>query len=273
VQSHSKLSRRDAMRLGAGTLLALGLWPGVLRAADVATEDFTFIEVNDVHSTDDKDGPWLEGLIRQMKATPDPKPQLCLVAGDLAENGTTEQIARMRDIFNTLGLPYYVVPGNHDHIAPNDRKPYTDLFPDRLNYRFDAGGWQFIALDSTQGQDYQDTHVHPDTLRFIDETVPKLDRSRPTVVFTHFPLGPDVKYRPVNADDVLARFKDLNLRAVFCGHYHALTERARGEVMITTDRCCSLHRANHDGSIEKGYFLCRTKDGKIERSFVEYKPA
>lgn len=268
-----KFSRRHALRLGAGALLARGLWPGVLRAADVAAEDFTFIQINDLHSTDEKDGPWLEGLVRQMKATAEQKPQLCLVAGDLADGGTTEQLARVRDIFKTLDIPYYVVPGNHDHLSHDDRKPYDSVFPDRLNYRFDAGGWQFVALDSTEGQNYQQTHIKPATLQFLDDTIPKLDRSRPTVIFTHFPLGPDVKYRPVDADDVLARFKDHNLRAVFCGHFHSLTERTRGQTVITTDRCCALHKSNHDGSIEKGYFLCRTRGGTLQRTFVEYKSA
>src|SRR4051812_37928400 len=166
----SRLSRREAIRLGAGSLLALGLWPGVLRAADVAGESFSFIEVNDLHSTDEKDGPWLEGLVRQMKATAaEPTPRFCLIAGDLAENGTTEQTARVRDIFNTLGVPYYVVPGNHDYLKPDDRKPYDELFPKQLNYSFNIGGWQFVALDTTEGQKSQQTHVQPATLQFASE--------------------------------------------------------------------------------------------------------
>ena len=40
---------------------------------------------------------------------------------------------------------------------------------------------------------------------------------------------------------------------------------------LTTDKCCSFHHANHDGTKEKGYFVCTAKDGKIGRSFVEVK--
>jgi len=34
-----------------------------------------------------------------------------------------------------------------------------------------------------------------------------------------------------------------------------------------------LHRQNHDGSKEKGYFLCHARDGKIERKFVQLNPS
>jgi hypothetical protein len=52
-----------------------------------------------------------------------------------------------------------------------------------------------------------------------------------------------------------------------------LTQRTFGKTTLTTNRCCSFRRANHDGTKEKGFFLCRAKDGKIERKFVEVKVA
>jgi hypothetical protein len=79
--------------------------------------------------------------------------------------------------------------------------------------------------------------------------------------------------RPTNADEVLDRFKEYNLRAVFGGHFHALTERQAGDVLLTTNRCCALRKGNHDSSPEKGYFLCHAKDGKVTYTFVEVKPA
>ena len=65
--------------------------------------------------------------------------------------------------------------------------------------------------------------------------------------------------------------KPFNLAAAFNGHYHAFTEKKIGESIVTTNRCCSFQRANHDNTKEKGYFLCTAKDGKITRTFVEFK--
>jgi 3',5'-cyclic AMP phosphodiesterase CpdA len=261
--------------MGAGGLLAAGLWPGALRAADAKADDFHFIVVNDTHFIGKRgekdDVPWLEKVVKQMKAHKE-KPVLCLHLGDLSDHGKPAEMDSLRDAFKALGLPVYYVPGNHDYLDPDGRKAYDERFPKSLNYTVDHGGWQFIGLDSTEGSKSALTYVQKDALKYLDDTLPKLERKKPTVLFTHFPLGPTVLVRPRNADDVLARFKDHNLRAVFNGHWHALTERTVGEVVLTTNRCCSLHKPNHDKSTEKGYFLCHAKDGKVTHTFVEVKP-
>jgi predicted phosphodiesterase len=273
-----RLTRRDLLRLGAGSLLAAGLWPGALRAADARADDFHFLVVNDTHAFDekndkeDKDVEWLERVVKQMKGH-DQKPVFCLHLGDVSDRGKKDELEKGRDAFKKLGLPVYYVPGNHDYKAPDDRNAFEECFPKSLNYHFDHGGWQLVAIDSTDGKKAVLANVQKDALKYLDDTLPKMDKKKPMILFTHFPLGPGHITRPSNAEEVLARFKDYNLRAVFSGHYHALTERTVGPVVLTTNRCCSLHRGNHDGSPEKGYFLCHAKDGKVAHEFVEVKPA
>ena len=110
-------------------------------------------------------------------------------------------------------------------------------------------------------------------MRWVDDNLRKLDKNRPLVIFTHFPLGPTVRYRPLNTDDLLERFKPYNLQAVLSGHWHGFTERHVGSATFTTNKCCSLKRGNHDGTKEKGYFVCNAADGKITRRFVEISSA
>jgi predicted phosphodiesterase len=268
----SKLDRRELLRWSAGSLLSAGLWPGA-RAADETpqTGSFHFVAVNDTHYVDHGCGKWLEKVIRQIKQHPE-KIEFCLLVGDLANDGRADQLAPVRDIFARLGVPTHVVVGNHDYRTQEDRKAFEELFPDRINYRFDHRGWQFVALDTTEGLRATNTNIPQSTFRWLDGNLPKLEKSKPTILFTHFPMGPLVPGRPRNASALLARFKEYNLQAVLNGHFHALSERKVNGVTITTDRCCSLRRSNHDSSIEKGYFLCATRDGKIEHRFVEVKP-
>ncbi|HEX8913672.1 MAG TPA: metallophosphoesterase [Humisphaera sp.] len=276
-------SRRDVMKLGAAAALSAGLWPGALRAADAAAGDFRFLCVNDLHCMDDESAKWLESRVigpmkDAAKAAKDPV-DFCLVVGDLAEGGTAKEIATVRDLFGGLGVPVHVVPGNHDYVADkagggaaDSRAAYDDLFPGKLNYAFEHKGWQFVGLDSTQGAAYQKTRVGDATLRWLDDRVPKLDKARPTVLFTHFPMGEKVTYRPANADDVLARFADHNLRAVLNGHFHGHTARQAKAAAITTSPCCALKRQNHDKTPAKGYHVCHAKaDGTLTREFVEVR--
>ena len=265
----SLITRRKALHLGAGTLLALGLWPGCAAQA-APSGSFRFLVVNDTHYMSPECGVWLEGVIRQMKSA---NAEFCLMAGDLSDHGRPEELEAVRDIFSQLGIPTHFQIGNHDYLSQTDRAPYEKLFPGKLNYRFEHRGWQFVSLDTTEGLLYEKTTIQDSTFRWLDENLAQLDKSKPTVVLTHFPLGADVHYRPQNADRLLERLLDYNLQAVYSGHFHGFTERKLKAATLTTNRCCSLKRNNHDGTLEKGYFLCEASDGKISRTFVEYKRA
>lgn len=265
------ISRRASLQqLSAGVLLSAGLWPGTLRAdAERPKGSFRFIAVNDTHCMSPECVPYLQGLVAQMRTA---SPEFCLHAGDLTEKGEREHMENVHAIFRRLPGEMYPVLGNHDYLSPNDRRPYTETFRLRVNYYFHHRGWQFVGLDTTDGQRYEKTKVQPATFEWLRDYLPRLNPRKPTVLFTHFPLGAGVNYRPLNADAVLDHFREFNLQAVFNGHYHSLTERTHRGVLITTNRCCALKRTNHDASKQKGYFLCEARDGRVERTFVEYKP-
>ena len=263
------LSRRELMRWGASALLAANVWPGHLLAAEKASEAFDFLIVNDLHVIDGDDAAWLAKVVASMK-TQAGKPAFCIIAGDLTEDATAAQYAVVDDAFNGLGMPVYTVPGNHDYTKKQERTAYEAARPKSLNYTFEHAGWQFVGLDSTDGTKAKCAILKP-TLDYLDEALPKLDKAKPTLLFTHFPLGPKVNNRSTNADAVLDRFKGHNLRGVFGGHHHGYTETAVREIPIKTNRCCSLKKGNHDKSKEKGYFVCSAKEGKVAPAFVEIK--
>src|SRR6516164_9037550 len=259
VTTPSRLTRRQMLRLSGSSLLAAGLWPGALGAQKNQVADFHFLVVNDFHYLNERCVPWFESLVKQIKAHRE-KIDFLLVVGDLVEDGKPEQLEPMRDLLKKLDLPVHVVVGNHDHRPPDDRKHYEEIFPKSINYHFEQYAWQFIGLDSSDGTKAK-VSVQPPTLTWLDDNLHRLDKKKPMVVFTHFPLGALTPYRVVNADKVLERFKEFNLKAVFNVHFHGFTERKHGETILTTNRCCSFSRKNHDGTKEKGYFLCHARDG------------
>lgn len=266
------LSRRDMLRLSSGALLTAGLWPGALSAADAPRSGrFDFIAINDLHHVGSDCTAWLERVVAQLRTHSGAR--FCLILGDLTDLGTRTSMEAVRGVFGRLGIPCHVQIGNHDYATQTDRSAYEAVFPKQLNYSFTHRGWQFVAVDSTEGQRYDKTHIQPATLEWLDSQLPRLNPRRPTILYTHFPMGEGVNYRPLNADALLDRFRPFNLRAVFSGHYHSLTERsAAGGLVLTTNRCCSLKRGNHDGSKEKGYFLCSVAAGEVTHRFIEVSP-
>jgi 3',5'-cyclic AMP phosphodiesterase CpdA len=266
------ITRRAALRhCSAGALLSLGLWPGALRAAEeTAGSAFRFVVINDTHCQSTDCGRYLERAVAAMKGH---NPVFCLHAGDLTDQGERAWLEAVRDAFARLGAPTWFTPGNHDYVSDTDRKPYEAVFPGRLNFTFDHAGWQFLGLDTTDGQRYENTTIQAATLTWLDTQLPRLNRRQPLVVCTHFPLAAGVKMRPRNADALLERLRDFNVQAVFNGHYHGFTENLWRGAPITTNRCCSLKRGNHDGTKEKGWFLCTAQDGRVSREFIPFAPA
>ena len=266
----TNLSRRQALqRLSSGALLALGLWPGALPKVKGASDSFRFAVVNDTHYIDRECGAFLERVVGQMRAIGDL--DFCLHAGDLTEHGHQNDLGAVREIFSGLKIPVYPVIGNHDYLTHTNRLAYETIFPGRLNYIFRHQGWQFVALDSSEGLKYQETRIQPATVNWLEDNLRRLDKEQPTVIFTHFPLGAYVRYRPLNADAVLDRFRQFNLQAVFSGHYHGFTENRWRAAVATTNRCCALKRTNHDGTKEKGFFICEARGGTVTREFVQVR--
>jgi hypothetical protein len=269
VVDRSLLTRREALQqLSAASLLALGWWPGALRAAGATPpdDDFTFVVINDTHYMSPECGAWLERVFEMVRAE---KPVFCLHAGDIVDNGTRENHAAAHAVFARLGVPLHVQIGNHDHATQTDRAAYEEFYPGKINYRFDHGNWQFVAVDSTEGLHFEKTAISEATLRWVDTELPRLDRMRPLVLFTHFPLADGVKMQPLNANALLERFRDHNLQAVFNGHFHGYTEHTWRVATVTTNRCCALKRDNHDGTHERGFFVCTARAGRISRRYVE----
>jgi 3',5'-cyclic AMP phosphodiesterase CpdA len=264
------LTRRAALGRFAA-LLAAGLWPGALRAmaAGIRAEEFTFAVANDFHHFEAACDPWFAALFRQIAAHEGVG--FCLGLGDLAHKGAPGSIAAVARLAREAGLSFHTTPGNHDNDLEENTAIFDRQLPGQLNYRFEHRGWQFVLIDSTEGKKWGKTNVQPATLAWLDAELPKLDRAKPLVLATHFPLASSTPLCPLNAEEVLARFVNHNLRLVLGGHHHGRTEVVRGEYTLVTNACCSRVAGNHDGTKTKGYWLCRTQaDGAVRREFVEF---
>ncbi len=250
-------------------MLALGLWPGCVRRRNQGRgQAFTFVAINDAHFHSPRCPEWFERVSASIHSC-SAKPEFCLMIGDLAEDGSAQELGAMREVLRSLRMDFYVVLGNHDYASDTDRSAWDALFPKSINYSFRHRGWQFVGLDSTQGTKWQNTNVPAHTIQWLRGELPRLDPAAPTVLFTHFPLAEDVPMRPANAEEVLEPLKPVNLVAVFNGHHHGFTQHTWGRTTLTTNRCCAVSRENHDGTREKGYFLCSAHEGTIHRRFIE----
>ena len=134
----------------------------------------------------------------------------------------------------------------------------------------DHQGWTFLGLDTTDDGRSSGVGVGQPTIDWLKQTLADVPPERPLVGFTHFPFGELVPMRLTNADEVLALFDGHNLRHIFSGHFHGMSERKHNDVVLTTCRCLSLSRGNQDSSPQKGFYQCHVKGEELTYEFVEF---
>jgi len=263
-------SRREFLTRSGMALAAASLWPGHAFAQEAAGEngEFDFIAVNDLHFTDEKlCPPWFEKAFSTMHASA-PRAEFVIVSGDLTSENTDMEFSGIKSLMPLLKVPVHLTLGNHDVKKDGSRSRFTRHFPGRLNYLLDHRGWQFVSIDSVQDRNAEKTKIPDETLKWLDGNLKKLDPRRPTIVSTHFPLGYGLVRRPKNADQVFTRLAKFNVRAIFNGHWHAYTQTMFKNAIVSTNRCCSRYRKNHDESPLKGWYVCEARQGQVSRRFV-----
>ena len=113
-----------------------------------------------------------------------PAPEALLVTGDLAEHGSRDEYAQVRELLAGLPMPVHVLPGNHD-----DRAALLEAFPaggvagSRYRWAATCGALRVVGCDSTRrGRD--DGRLGPDDRAWLRETLAAEPR-RPTIVAMH----------------------------------------------------------------------------------------
>lgn len=143
-----------------------------------------------------------------------------------------------------FGKPVYNCVGNHELFAIYEESPENSTHPDYKDgmfrryfgdtyYSFHHKGWQFITLNVLDVENYKYIgSVDKAQLEWLRQELARIPKDRPIILTVHIPLvtayrdiyppsggwpsGPEVR----NRNEVLALFKDHQLRFVLQGHLH-----------------------------------------------------
>lgn len=228
----------------------------------------TFAAINDLHILDAPSTAIVNRAVKSINENADVR--FTVVLGDLATDGRLAELNMARESLDKLERPYFVVPGNHDadptsaDIFANYEKNFGEGVWTEEN-----GGWVFIGLDSCEGT-ASDVSVQPEHIAWLEKQLNRINQARPVALFAHHPFNPHTKaYRVKNADQVLAMFREHNLKLVATGHYHGNQVEERDGILFTTTACCASTRPNFDNTSAKGYRLFRLDHETVETEFVE----
>lgn len=166
-----------------------------------------------------------------------PLPDLVVITGDIAHNGTEAEYRKVAEKLARLPVPAIACPGNHDRQVPFDAIVPRPGVSNSRTLR--AGNWLFLFADSNaDGRDQRPdgslvdrddrTHKHgrfgdPEVV-WMAETIEQSDADH-AFVWTHHPPGAFGFFSKADHDAEFARLVDLApaIRGVGAGHTHTNT--------------------------------------------------
>lgn len=219
----------------------------------------------------------------------DPKPKFFIICGDLVDAmpGTkyrSEQEKAFIKVFKELhpDIPLVCVCGNHDvgnTPTPSSIQGYQDKFGDDY-FTFYCAGVMFIVLNSQYFEDpslVEDLAKEQETWLEKQLEDAKSGKYKHVIIFQHIPwflsdpeeekvffnILPDLR------KNMLQKFYDSNVRAIFCGHYH---RNAGGffkdlELVVTSAVGCQL------GTDKSGFRVVKLDDNFIKHKYYAFQDA
>jgi len=169
-----------------------------------------------------------------------PRPDLVVISGDLADTPTGEEYAYLKRLLAPLQLPFIGIPGNHD-----SRELMRAAFPDQpyaaasgaLNQTRSVAGLEVILLDSSvPGKPHGE--LEAPTLQWLDATL-GLSSERPALLFLHHPpfqagIWHMDRQNLLNAGELAAIVgKHPRVRLIAAGHVHRATLTSFAGVVTT----------------------------------------
>lgn len=158
----------------------------------------------------------------------DPMPDLVAITGDLADAGRPEEYALLRDLLAPLGLPTYVIPGNHD-----DRGAMAEAFADHAYLPRDGGFLHYAVEDWPVRLVGLDTVIPgrgggrmcAARLRWLDERLAERPDAPTAILMHHPPFRTGIAHMdaiglegaPAMAEVVR---RHPQVERVLCGHLH-----------------------------------------------------
>lgn len=186
-------------------------------AASAQVKPFRFAFISDTH-IGSPNGSAEEDLRRTVRDINTMKDiAFVVLTGDITELGTNEELKLAKQILDSLNIPWYIIPGNHDTgWSESGGVMFTTIFGyDKFSFEFN--GIKFLGCASGPYVRMSDGHVPRDAVNWLDNELKKIKNNQPVIFLNHYPVDNGLD----NWYEITDRLRQYNTWAILCGHGHA----------------------------------------------------
>lgn len=172
-----------------------------------------------------------------------PALDLVVLTGDLTDFGRPEEYAQLRELLQTLHMPFILLPGNHDESQQLARAfpdhAYLQGLGEHLDYSFDAGELRIVALDTSVPRQSHG-ELQDEQLQWLQDQLTQ-QADRPTIIAMHHPPF-DTGIDHMDAIGLLRGRDELErivaghpqVKRIICGHLHRPIFQSFGNTVAST---------------------------------------
>ncbi|MDZ7393900.1 MAG: PQQ-binding-like beta-propeller repeat protein [candidate division KSB1 bacterium] len=217
-----------------------------------AQEHFQFAWLTDLHVGGGTGAEDLRAVVADVNRRRSCR--FAVVSGDVSEMGATAELRLAKRLLDSLLVPYFIIPGNHDtKWSESGCTAFSRLWGSEC-FSFTQGEYHFIGLHQGPVMRMGDGHLSRETLRWVDSVLARIPLETPLIVVTHYPIDESVD----NWYELLDRLRQRDVPAILCGHGHA------NRAMEFEGIPGVMGRSTLRGTGQAGYTIVRvTKDSLI----------
>jgi len=185
-----------------------------LTSAQIKPFRFAFISDTHIGSPDGAAEEDLRRTVRDINSVNDVA--FVVITGDITELGTNAELMLAKKLFDSLKVPWYIIPGNHDTgWSESGGLSFTKIFGSDKFY-FTYNGIHFIGCASGPYVRMSDGHEPRDAMNWMREKLSRLKKNEPVIFLNHYPLDAGLD----NWYEVIEMLKKQNTILALCGHGH-----------------------------------------------------
>lgn len=180
-----------------------------------AQQSFKFAQVTDTHVGGATGADDLRRTIKDLNQRKEV--DFVIFSGDITEFGADAELKLAKQLIDSLELPWYIIPGNHDsNWSESGANSFRKVFGNETFF-FNHKGYDFMGTTSGPNMRMSPGQIPRENLVWMDSVFQAHPNTEtPLIYINHYPQDSSLN----NWYEAIDRLKERNVQLALCGHGH-----------------------------------------------------